>query len=449
MVIIMTLEICTVGGYDEVGKNMLAIRSDNEVVILDMGLDLEAYIQYNEDDDVTDMSAKTLTKIGAIPDVNSIKEWHDKVIAIVPTHAHLDHIGAIPFLSKKFDAPIIGTPFTLEVLKSICDNERIKLSNPIKTLNVNTSHKASENITIEFVNMTHSTPQTVCVVIHTPNGKVVYATDFKFDNQPVLGKKSNMKRLRELGESGDVVCLVCDSLYAGTEGKTPSETVAREMLKDVMLGTENEGKAVIVSTFSSQIARLKTIIELGKQLNRNVVFLGRSLARYVEAAEAIGIVNFTDSIELCKYRKHIAKRLKKINKEKEKHLIVCTGHQGEPKAVLSRMARGEFEFNFDMEDHVIFSCTVIPVEDNIKNREQLEKVLRKQHVRIFKDEHVSGHPCKEDLRDLINILKPGTIIPCHGDKNFAKEMKALLEEMDFDVKNDLQIMSNGERLEFN
>ncbi|MBW2967794.1 MBL fold metallo-hydrolase, partial [Candidatus Woesearchaeota archaeon] len=149
----MTIEICTVGGYNEVGKNMTAIRVDDEVVIIDMGLHLEPYIKYTdeESDFVKEISAAALTKIGAIPDIKPIAHWRKKVVAVVPTHAHLDHVGAIPYLSNKFRAPIICTPFTAEVINAICQDEKIKLDNDVKVLNPNSSMKVGKNLKVEFI----------------------------------------------------------------------------------------------------------------------------------------------------------------------------------------------------------------------------------------------------------------------------------------------------------
>jgi len=442
----MAIEICTVGGYNEVGKNMTAIRVDDEVVIIDMGLHLDPYIKYTDDDDLTkEINAKILTKIGAIPDLGPIKQWRKQVVAVVPTHAHLDHVGAIPYLSNKFDADIICTPFTSEVIKAICRDEKIKLDNDIRVLNPNSTVKVSEKIKIEFINSTHSTPQTVMVCVHTPYGNVLYCNDFKFDNHPVIGRKPNYDRLKKLGEKG-VLCLIVDGTRSGAAQKTPSEQVAKDMLRDVMLGCESEGRAVIVTTFSSHLARLSSIIEFGKKLKRKIVFLGRSLGKYVRAGENIDIIKFSKDVEIATFRKHINKKLKQIAKNPSKYLVVCTGHQGEPKAVLSRMANGELDFKLGKEDHVIFSCTVIPTPLNHANREVLENNLRRHGVRIFKDIHVSGHAAKEDLRDLINMVNPDHIIPAHGDINMASALSELAMEMDYRVGEDVHIMQNGQFL---
>jgi ribonuclease J len=441
----MTIEICTVGGFSEVGRNSTAIKVDDEVIILDMGLQMDNYIRYTEDRE--DISAKTypqLLKVAAVPDYKHIKNWRDQVKAIIPSHAHLDHIGAIPFASSIFpDAQILCTPYTAEVIKSLLYDDRIKIPNKIIPVNLNSTHKLSEKISIEFINATHSIPQAALIVVHTPYGKIVYANDYKFDRQPTLGKKTNFNRLKQIGEEG-VLLLIAESLYAGEHRKMPSESVAKQMLKDVMLGVNTESKALIVTTFSSHIARLKSIIELGKRLNRKIVFLGRSLKKYVDAAENINLVNFKPDIELIRYRDKIEKKLKQINKEgKDKYLIVCTGHQGEPKAILSRLTRNELPFTFEQGDVVIFSCSVIPVELNKQNRDKLEKGLKAKHVRIFNDVHVSGHAAREDHRDLINLVKPQQIIPSHAGPKMAKALEELAQEMGYISGKTVRLMEDG------
>lgn len=444
----MTVEICTVGGYNEVGKNMTAIKVNDEVVILDMGLHLEKYIQYKDDEDVRRLTSAELQKVDAIPDDTVIKDWRKFVKIIIPTHAHLDHVGALPFLSNKYNAPIMCTPFTAEVIKSIIKDDKFILKNKIKILNANSKFKVSKTLTIEFINVTHSTPHTVMVALHTPEGVILYANDFKFDNYPTLGRKPNYKRLKELGRMG-VKVLIVDGTRAKHQGKTPSESVAREMLRDVLIATESKDKAVIVTTFSSHIARLKSIVSFGKKMNRKVVFLGRSLAKYVGSAEAIGLINFSKEVEIVKYSKQIRKRLKQLNQEKrDKYLLVVTGHQGEPRSVLTRIAKGELPFKLEKEDHVVFSCSVIPNPLNIANREILESQLKKYGIRIFKDIHTSGHAAREDHRDLINMVNPEHIIPAHGDFTMTSALSDLAIEMDYELGKSVHIMRNGLRISF-
>jgi ribonuclease J len=436
------MKIYAVGGYNEVGKNMTAVEVGDEAVILDMGLHLESYIKYTEDEDIEKISADELKKVGAIPDDSPIAHIKPKVKAIIPTHAHLDHVGALVYLSNKYHAPIFCTPFTAEVLKAIAKDENISLKNPIKVLNVNSTYKLSEKITIEFLNITHSTPQVVMVALHTTEGTLVYANDFKFDNHPIIGKKPDYDRLKSLGKRG-VKCLVVDSTRADQPIKTPSETVAKEMLRDVMLGTDSTGKAIIITTFSSHLARLKSIIEFGKKLNRKIVFLGRSLAKYTEAGEKIGIVNFSREVEIVRFHKQIGKKLKEIERHPERYLMAVTGHQGEQKSTLSKMVRGELQFKFRPEDHIIFSCTIIPSEINIENRKILEEELHHKGVRIFRDIHVSGHASREDLRDLLTMLKPEHIIPAHGNARMKTALGDLATEKGYEYGRNIHILRDG------
>ncbi|HLD06346.1 MAG TPA: RNase J family beta-CASP ribonuclease [Candidatus Nanoarchaeia archaeon] len=427
------ITITAVGGYGEVGRNCTLLQVDGVGIILDMGLHLDHYIEYTNDEDLTFLDPAELTKVGAVPDIKQIDKRN--VRAIIPTHAHLDHIGAIPFLERQFNAPIICTPYTGAVIRAICKNEKIPLRNKIRVLNINAHLRLTEDIHVEFINVTHSTPQTVAVAIHTKYGAVVYANDFKLDNHPVIGKKPNYERLQQLGKEG-VLALMIDSLYAAEEKKCPSETVAKDMLNDVLLGIQNTGKVIIVTTFSSHIARLKSIIELGRQLNRRVVLLGRSLAKYVFAAQDVQLVNFSSQAKLVPYSKQVKRILQDIERKgKEKYMIVCTGHQGEPKAVLAKMVDGVYPFKLGYEDSVIFSCAVIPSPINIKNRRILEEKLKAKGVRIFKDIHVSGHAAREDHHEMINMLRPRHIIPAHCTPEMAKAMASLAREMGYDHKN--------------
>jgi ribonuclease J len=227
----------------------------------------------------------------------------------------------------------------------------------------------------------------------------------------------------------------------------PSESVAREMLKDVLLGTDNKDNLIIVTTFSSHIARLKSIIEFGQKLNRKIIFLGRSLAKYVKAAENIGIVDFSKDVEIVKYGRQIERMLKKVDKDREKYLLIVTGHQGEPKSVLYKIAKGEFEFDLYPEDSVVFSCRTIPTPTNIENRDALENELKQTGVRIFKDIHQSGHAAREDLRDFINLVKPKNIIPAHGTKEMRDALAELCTEMGYKTGKNIFLIKDGQKIE--
>lgn len=435
------IEICSVGGYIEVGRNLTAIRYEDEVVLLDMGIHLENYINYTEDEDVHDIQYEELAKVGAVPDISRIKSWMSQVKAIIPGHAHLDHIGAIPFLAKKFNAPILLTPYSNAVLEQIIKDNKIVIPNKIRVLSDNSTFELTKKITIEFINVTHSIPDSVMVAIHTPDGTVLYTGDYKFDPTPTLGKVTNMKRLSELK---NVKLLIMDSLYSNRAGKTTSELDAQKLLEKTVLDNVSKQNGLIITTFSSQIARLKSIVALGKKLKRKVIFLGRSLSKYTQAAEDVGIVKFSDEIEIVKYSSQVKKRLAKILKSgKEKYLIVCTGHQAEKKAVLSKMLKKEY-YNFSKNDVVVFSCTTIPQEPNIRNRRLLEESLEALQVRIYKDIHSSGHASQEDQKMLVDMIKPKYIMPYHCEKESAETLKSNVKIWNPDIQ--VKILKEGDFL---
>jgi ribonuclease J len=285
------------------------------------------------------------------------------------------------------------------------------------------------------------------VVLHTKEGKILYANDYKFDAFPVIGKTTNTRRLRELGKE-KVAALIMDCTRAREPGKTPSETVAKEMMRDVLLGTENRDNLIILSTFSSHIARLSSVLEMGKKLNRKVIFMGRSLAKYIEAAEKIRLVKFSKEAEVLKYGNEIKKRLRKIDAspQRGKYLLVTTGNQGEPNSVLSRIAIGELPLKLRRDDQVIFSCNVIPTPVNIANRDILEYKLAQKNVRIFKGIHVSGHASKEDQRDLISMVKPQHIVPAHGDIQMTSALSELASEMGYSLGKNVHLIQNGQKI---
>lgn len=438
------MKIHTVGGFSEVGKNMTVIEDNGEAVICDMGFYLPKLIDFEDGGgDRRKLTPQGLISLGAIPDDSKIRNLNVK--AIVGSHCHLDHIGGMLYLSKNYKAPIVGTPFTTEIIKAMIKDERIRMKNEIRSINPNSYFKASKNIDIELINITHSTLQCAVIAVHTKKGTILYANDFKFDNTPTLGKKPNIKRLKQIGK-GNVIALIANSLYAHKDQKTPSEKVAREMLKEVLLGTENRGNAILTTTFASHIARLKSILDFGTKLNRKVVFLGRSMMRYIKAAEHLKLIDFSRA-EIVGYGNKIRSKLKDIERKKDRYLIACTGNQGEPNAVLSRIADNRLHFKFNTDDHVIFSCKTIPAPINEANRALLEEKLRKKRVRIFKDIHISGHCAREDLRDLIKIVKPQHIIPAHGDITKTTALGDLATEMGYELGKDVHLMSDGRVLE--
>lgn len=445
----MAIKIYTVGGYNEVGKNMTVVDMGDDAVIFDMGVYLPAVIELQEEENKT-YSEKRLKNKGAIPNDIFLDKLgiRNKIRAILLGHTHLDHIGAVPYMAYRYDAPVVGTPFTIAVLKKIMEDDKIRIPNNLKSVHPNSSlliKGKKRNYKVEFINITHSTIQTSIMALHTPEGVVLYANDFKLDNNPVLGLPPNYDALKRLAKQG-VKALIVDSLYSDSERKTPSEKVARHLLEEVMLTVRNEKAALFVTTFSSHIARLKSIVDFGQKLNRKIYFLGRSLSKYVTAANSVKLCPFYKKVQVATYRKQVESILKKVEKNRTNSLVVCTGHQGEPGSIMDRLSRKQLHFEFKPSDNIVFSSKTIPTPVNIAQKGSMDKRLKKLGVRIFDEVHVSGHAGREDLRDLITIVNPEHIIPAHGELKHLTPMVELAKEMGYKVGKEVHLLQNGQKL---
>ncbi|NPE26975.1 RNase J family beta-CASP ribonuclease [Methanococcoides sp. SA1] len=437
------VKIHTVGGFSEVGKNMVVVELEEDAFIFDEGFFLPAIVSMQERERI--MTEKHLKSIKAIPEDKAIAKIKHKVRAQFISHAHLDHVGAIPFLSNKYDAPIYGTPFTMQVLNSLLEDNDMTLNNKTYQIKPNTTFYIkgkNQKYKVDFINITHSTIQSLMIAIHTPKGAIIYANDFKLDDTPVFGLKPNYKRLREISKEG-VLAFVVDSLYSGSERKTPSEKVARVLLEEVLMTIQNRNAGMIVTTFSSHIARLKSIVEFGKKLNREVVFLGRSLDKYSTAAKNAGLAPFLNTVHISKYRRQVERTLKRIEKKRKDYLVVCTGHQGEPGSILERLSRHQLPFKLNKDDNIVFSSSVIPTQTNIDQFAKMEGRLKKARPRIFRDAHVSGHAGREDLRDIMQIVNPQHVIPSHGGFDKTRPMVELTEELGYKLHKTCHLMQDG------
>lgn len=445
------MKIYTIGGYNEVGKNMTVVDLGDDAIIFDSGFYMPAIVEMQEEENRQQKyTEKKLRNNGALPDDLLLDKLglRKKIRAILLGHAHLDHIGAVPYTSYRYNAPVVGTPFTISVLKKIMDDIDMRIPNKINPINPNSSFiikGKKRNYKAEFINITHSTLQTSMIALHTPEGIVLYANDFKVDNTPVLGLPPNYSALKKIAKQG-VKTLIIDSLYSGDNRKTPSEKVARALVEEVLLTIKNEKNAVFVSTFSSHIARIKSIVDFSTKLGRKVYVVGRSMNKYISSASEVGICPFRNKITLGSYKKQVESILKRVEKEREKSLVICTGHQGEPGSILDRLARKVLPFEFKQGDNVIFSSKTIPVPVNVANKETLNKRLKKAGVRIFDDVHVSGHGGREDLRDIISIVNPQHIIPSHGTTQQLTPLVELAKEMGYRAGKDCHLVHDGQML---
>ena len=427
------MEVIAVGGYEEVGRNMTAVRVDNEVLIFDMGLCLDK-LQDGEEGQES-YTTKQLIAMGVIPDDSVIPK--KDVVAIVCSHGHLDHIGAVDRLASAYQCPIIGTQYTIELIRGMTKNQELVTLNPGEVLDI------SPNFALELVHVTHSIPHSTIAAVRTPEGSIVYANDFKFDNYPILDTKTDYSKLKKLGKEG-VKLLICESVRVQEGGKSASESVARELLKDLMVPDES---TYFLASFSSHIARIHSICEFAKKMGRKPVFLGRSLKFYVLTAAKLGIITLPDTVRFIDRYPKVSKFLAQVseNDTSREYVFLATGNQGEPNAVLSRIAI-DSPLPLTNNTKVIFASETIPSPINIAHREILERRLRTHGVRIYKDAHVSGHARREDHRDLIRMLQPENIIPSHGEIEKLAAYAELASEEGYDVGKNLHLMHNSKVL---
>ncbi len=462
------MEVCTVGGFNEVGKNMTAVKVGEDVFLFDAGLYIPGIVELQEENLLKytetrfrrenkkpkqgQYTEKQLREFGAIPDDTVLDElgWRHKVRAIFISHAHLDHIGGLPYIANRYPkAPIYGTPFTMKFLQAVLEDERIKIRNPLRTIKLNSTifiKGKSDKYKIDFIHTTHSIPHCVFPALHTKEGTFFYALDLKFDNFPTLGAPPNYNKMREVGKKG-VKVLVLDALYSGTEAKPGGERIAKNLLEDAISKMKGKNSAFFVTTFSSHIERLINIVKLAKKTGREIVFIGRSLAKYVDSASKVNLWPFK-GIRLIKYAKQRESFLRKLEKDRGRYFIVCTGHQAEENSVLDRIVKGSLPFQFRDGDNIIFSSSVIPVPANILAREKLDKKLRKIGVRIQTNVHVHGHGSREDMRELLEMIKPQHVIPAHGTLQEETPFIDLASEFGYKFRETSHLSSNGEVLKF-
>ncbi len=442
----MQIEVNAIGGYEEIGRNMTAIRVNDDIIIIDMGLRLDR-IAIHEDAEIERMHSIDLIKMGAIPNDAVLSRSKGSVKAIVCTHGHLDHIGAVPKLAHRYEAPIISTPFTAELIsQQIQVEKKFGVENPLYTLEAGQVYQITPDVAVEFIRVTHSIPDPVFAVVHTPGGALVYANDFKLDRTPVIGKPPDFKRLKSLGKEG-VLALIVESTRVKEAGKTPSEQIAKDLVRDVLLGTEEEGNGVLVTTFSSHIARVKSIVEAGREMDRRPLVLGRSMERYLRTAEGTGYIELPDDVGVYGNRRSVDKILKRVMQDgREKYLPVVTGHQGEPESLLTRIASEQTPYQVTSGDKIVFSAETIPTPINEANRYSLETKLKMRGARLYTNVHVSGHAAREDHWELIKILKPDHIFPTHGDLSMTSSYVELAEEAGYSLRDNIHLLRNGQSI---
>jgi ribonuclease J len=395
---------------------------------MDMGIRLDR-VQIHEDTDVESLHASDLIAMGAIPDDSIMDNVDGTVRAIACTHGHLDHIGAISKLAHRYKAPIIATPFTADLINQEIKDEKIfGVNNPLVVMRAGERYQVTPDIELEFIRVQHSIVDCVFAAIHTERGTIVYANDFKIDRNPTLGEPPDFARLKALGREG-VLALITETTNAAISGKTPSEQIAKDLVFDVLMGTE------------------EAIIEAAHKMGRKPILLGRSMEKYWGTAVRTGYAEKNNGLTVYGRRKAVDKALKRIMVEgKDKYLPIMTGHQGEPGAILSRVANGETDYLVESGDKVIFSAGIIPQPLNESNRHTVVTKLKMRGGRIYDNVHVSGHACREDHWELLRMMNPQHVIPSHGNLISHGSYLMMAEETGYSLGSNIHLVRNGQEL---
>jgi len=418
------LLIFALGGVGEIGKNMYVVQYGNDIVVVDSGL------KFPEED--------MLGVDIVIPDITYLTENRDKVRGILITHGHEDHIGGLPYVLKHLNVPVYGTKLTLGLIE--VKLKEAGLLGETKRILINADSVVQlGSIKASFFRTNHSIPDSVGICLDTPEGVVVHTGDFKFDHTPVNGQFADLQRMAEIGKRG-VLALLSDSTNAERPGFTPSESKVGQELEDIFRKAKQR---VVVATFASNVHRIQQVINAAMATKRKLTVIGRSMVNVVSIASELGYLHIPEGmlIEPEEVGKMAADRV----------VILSTGSQGEPMSALTRMARSAHrKLDILPGDTVIIAATPIPGNERFVGR-TVDELFRLGANVIYGPTassavHVSGHGNQEELKLMLNLMKPKYFIPIHGEYRMLRQHALLAESVGIEREN-IFILDNGDTVE--
>ncbi|MBP1904130.1 ribonuclease J [Paenibacillus turicensis] len=418
------LTIFALGGVAEIGKNMYVIQYANDIVVIDAGL------KFPEED--------MLGIDIVIPDITYLTENRDKVRGIVLTHGHEDHIGGLPYVLKNLNVPVYGTKLTLGLVENKLKEAGLLGETKRILINADSEIELGSSMKATFFKTNHSIPDSVGVCIETPEGNVVHTGDFKFDHTPVNGQFADLHRMGEIGARG-VLALLSDSTNAEKPGFTPSEKNVGLVLNDIF---QKASQRVVVATFASNVHRVQQVIDAAYATDRKVTIIGRSMVNVVTIASELGYLNVPDGILI---------EPEEVNKmAADRVVILCTGSQGEPMSALTRMARSTHrKVDILPGDTVIIAATPVPGNEKFVGR-TIDELFRLGAEVIYSGSnsgvHVSGHGSQEELKLMLNLMKPKYFIPIHGEYRMLRKHAQLGESVGVDP-DDIFLIDIGDIVE--
>lgn len=402
------LKVMFLGGVGEIGKNMTAFEYNDSLVVIDAGVSFPG----------NDMPGVDVV----IPDISYIVENKHKLKAVLLTHGHEDHIGALPFFIEKLGCKVdlYGTKLTL----ALAENKLVEHDLQNKANYITVADKSVVTLgdfTAEFIHVSHSVAGSLAICLRTPVGTVLHTGDFKIDYTPLGNEIMNLNRIAEIGKQG-VLMLMSESTNVEKPGYTLSESVVENTMNKLF--AEAKGRRIIIATFASNIDRVGMIMDLARQYKRKIVVTGRSMLNYIETACRVGHISVDKNL--------IVETDQLANLEDGKVVVLCTGSQGEPMSALTRMANGEFnKIKIGSNDTIIISANPIPgnerdVYNVINNLYRLGALV--VYSRLA-EVHVSGHACQEELKLIYTLVKPKYFIPVHGEYRHLKRHSMLVQQL--------------------
>ncbi|HEY0079912.1 MAG TPA: ribonuclease J [Pyrinomonadaceae bacterium] len=422
------VEIIPLGGVGEFGMNCMAVRFGDEMIIVDAGMGFPEESVYGVD--------------VSVPNFDFLDEYRDHITAIVLTHGHEDHLGALPYILKKFNVPVYASHFTAGLAESKLEEHG--LSDDVLMHRVEPRQVAEIGaFRVEFIRVSHSLVDCFALAITTPVGTIIHTGDYKVDETPVIGEPIDLRTLRRYGQEG-VLALTSDSTNATVPGRTPSERAVIPAFEELF--GEAEGR-IFVATFASSIHRLQIVIDVAQQFGRKVCVLGRSMLKNFEIADRLGYLDIHDGLLIP------LSEARKLDDTEVVYLV--TGSQGEPRAALSQIATQSYKgLSIGEGDTVVLSARIIPGNERAISR--LIGEIYKRGGKIIDERrrliHVSGHASQEDIRIMTEAVKPKYVIPVHGEyrmlyrhKEFVKNHLGYAEENVILIENGDVLELDGER----
>lgn len=415
------LTIFALGGVGEIGKNMYVVQYGNDLVVIDSGL------KFPEED--------MLGIDIVIPDITYLEENRDKIRGILLTHGHEDHIGGLSYVLRHLNVPVYGTKLTLGLVEGKLKEAGILGSSKLNIIDGESEIKLGSSFTASFFRTNHSIPDSVGVCLDTPEGIVVHTGDFKFDQTPVNNQMADYAKMAEIGKRG-VLCILSDSTNAERPGYTGSERLVGEAIKDVFHKAQGR---IVVATFASNIHRIQQVFEAAMLNRRKVTIVGRSMVNAVNIAMDLGYLQVPEDMIV---------EPEEINKlPAERVVVLSTGSQGEPMSALTRMARSAHrKVDILPGDTVVIAATPIPGNEKYVAR-TIDQLFRVGAEVVYGSKiHVSGHGSQEELKLMLNLMRPKFFIPIHGEYRMLRQHALIAESVGIKPE-DIFLIDNGDTVE--